>query len=58
MSRYVRAFTNVPFDLDIFSPFTVRNPCTNTLSGPLKPAACSIPGQNRQWKRMMSLPMK
>ena len=54
----MRAFTNVPLDFDIFSPFTVRKPCTNTLSGVRIPATCNIPGQNRQWKRMMSLPMK
>ena len=54
----MRAFTKVPFDFDIFSPLTVRKPWTKILFGCAKPTAWSIPGQKRQWKRMMSFPMK
>ncbi len=32
------AVMNVPLDLDIFWPLTVRNPCANTLVGVLNPA--------------------
>ena len=49
---------NVPLLLDIFSPFTVRKPCTLTVLGSLKSAPMSMAGQNRRWKYMMSLPMK
>ena len=49
---------NVPRDFDIFSPFTVRCPCTGIRSGCFRPAAHSIAGQNTAWKRRMSLPMK
>src|SRR3989339_235733 len=48
----------VPRDLLIFSPFTVRKPCANSLVGVRKPACCSIAGQNSAWKYKMSLPMK
>ena len=48
----------VPRLLLIFSPLTVRKPCTKTLSGILRPLNFSIAGQNSVWKEMMSLPMK
>jgi hypothetical protein len=35
----------VPRDFDIFSPFTVRNPCTWTREGNGKPALFNIAGQ-------------
>ena len=57
--RYFSGSSPVPRLLLIFSPlFTVRKPCTNTLLGVLRPLKCSIAGQNRVWKVMMSLPMK
>ena len=54
----MRAVMKVPRDFDIFSPFTVRWPCTGMRSGRLSPAAHSMAGQNTAWKRRMSLPMK
>ncbi|MNT34879.1 hypothetical protein D3C72_1708800 [compost metagenome] len=48
----------VPRLLLIFSPLTVRWPCTYTALGALRPLKCSIAGQNSVWKVMMSLPMK
>jgi hypothetical protein len=48
----------VPRLLLIFSPLTVRWPCTYTRSGALRPLKCSVAGQNSVWKVTMSLPMK
>ena len=48
----------VPRLLLIFSPLTVRWPCTKTFVGTLRPLNFSIAGQNSVWKVTMSLPMK
>ena len=40
----------VPRLLLIFSPFTVRKPCTCTRLGRAKPAVFSMLGQNSVWK--------
>jgi len=44
------AVRKVPLLLLIFSPFTVRNPWTTTLSGTWNPAPWSTAGQKRRWK--------
>ena len=49
-ARYLSGEMPVPRLLLIFSPLTVMKPCTNTLSGTLRPENFSIAGQNRVWK--------
>ena len=56
--RYLSGSRPVPRLLLIFSPLTVRKPCTNTALGTLRPLKYSMAGQNSVWKVMMSLPMK
>ena len=50
-----------PDKIHVHGFLTVNNgekPCTNTLSGVLRPLKCSMAGQNSVWTVTMSLPMK
>ena len=48
----------LPVVLLSLRPSRVSQPCANTRVGTGRPAACSMAGQYRQWKRMISLPTK